>query len=394
MPPFGEDVTLLAELRGTQIVRDARGRPFALFESSYRLESEGPGRVSGRIRGRMMDSVVNVLPTREQFAGCIVGQALGDALGFVVEGQPSIVCRRYVDERLARDRIGGLGRGPFPLGQYSDDTQLARELMQSYAAHGKFDPEDYASRIAAIFSEGRIVGRGRATEEAAGRLARGAPWDEAGTPPPSAGNGSAMRAGPVGLLYYDDFDDVARVAREQGLITHRDDRCSAGAVAIAGAVALALREGPVERLEFLGRLSELTVRVHAPFAEALISLSGWVTLPPEQAVTHISRVGLERKLEEGWGEITPFVMPSVLWSLYSFLKDPEDYWQTIRTAIAVGGDVDTTAAMAGAISGANLGLDAIPHKLARRLTDRGTWGLSELTDLADKCYETKHRQSA
>jgi ADP-ribosylglycohydrolase len=337
---------------------------------------------------------VSVSPRREQFAGCIVGQALGDALGFVVEGQPSTFCRRYVDERLARGGVGGLGRGPFPLGQYSDDTQLARELMQSYAARGGFDPGDYASCIAAIFSEGRIVGRGRATEEAAERLARGVPWDEAGTPPPSAGNGSAMRAGPVGLLYYDDLDDVARVAREQGFITHRDNRCSAGAVAIAGAVALALREGPVERLDFLGRLSELTVRVHAPFADALISLSGWVALPPEQAVAHISRVGLERKLDEGWGEITPFVMPSVLWSLYAFLRSPEDYWQTIRTAIAVGGDVDTTAAMAGAISGAHLGLGAIPRKLARRLTDRGTWGLAELVDLADKCYEIKHRQPA
>lgn len=203
-----------------------------------------------------------------------------------------------------------------------------------------------------------------------------------------------MRAGPVGLLYYDDLDAVVQVAREQGFITHRDDRCSAGAVAVAGAVALALREGPVERLAFLGRLAELTARVHGPFADALMSLSGWVTLPPDEAVRRISRVGLERKIEEGWGEITPFVTPSVLWSLYSFLASPEDYWQTIRTAIAVGGDVDTTAAMAGAISGAHLGLGAIPQGLARRLTDSGTWGLSELADLADKCYEIKHRQPA
>jgi ADP-ribosylglycohydrolase len=264
--------------------------------------------------------------------------------------------------------------------------------MQSYATRGEFDPEDYAGRIASIFSEGRIVGRGRATEEAAERLARGVPWDEAGTPPPSAGNGSAMRAGPVGLLFYDDLDDVAQAAREQGVITHRDTRCSAGAIAIAGAVALALRESPVERLDFLGCLSQLTVRDHAPLAEALVSLSGWVTLPPEQAVTHISKVGLEHKLDEGWGEITPFVLPSVLWSLYSFLRSPEDYWQTIRTAIAVGGDVDTTAAMAGAISGAHLGLAAIPRRPAGRITDQGSWGFPELTDLAGKCYDIKHHQ--
>ncbi len=331
-------------------------------------------------------------PARERFRGCLVGQALGDALGFVVEGQPASFCRRYVEERLEGGKVLTTGRRPYPFGQYSDDTQLARELMQSYAAKGRFDPEDYAGRIAAIFSEGRIVGRGRATEAAAERLAQGVPWDEAGTPPPSAGNGSAMRAGPIGLFFYDDLDGLALAAREQGVITHRDTRCSAGAIAVAGAVALALGEGPVDRLDFLGRLSELTVRVEAPFAEALMSLSGWVALPPEEVVVRISRVGLEGDPEDGWGGISPFVVPSVLWSLYSFLRSPEDYRQTIRTAIAVGGDVDTTAAMAGAISGAHLGLSAIPRKLAEKLTDQGSWGLSGLTDLADECYGVKHGQ--
>ncbi len=49
--------------------------------------------------------------------------------------------------------------------------------------------------------------------------------------------------------------------------------------------------------------------------------------------------------------------------------------------------MDTTAAMAGAISGAYLGLDAIPEHLAFRLTDQGTWGYKELTELANQCYE-------
>ncbi len=179
---------------------------------------------------------------------------------------------------------------------------------------------------------------------------------------------------------------MVRAATEQGIITHRDTRCSAGAIAIAGAVSLALRDSPVERLEFLGKLAELTRPVEAPFAENIRRLSGWVALPAEQAAPHISRVGLEKKLDEGWGEITPFVVPSVLWSLYSFLRSPDDYLETICTAIAVGGDVDTTAAMAGAISGAHVGLGGIPQNLAQRLTDQGTWGYAELVDLARKCH--------
>jgi ADP-ribosylglycohydrolase len=55
----------------------------------------------------------------------------------------------------------------------------------------------------------------------------------------------------------------------------------------------------------------------------------------------------------------------------------------------VGGDVDTTAAMAGAISGAHLGIEAVPPHLCSRLSDRNEWGLSELTELANTCYKVK-----
>jgi hypothetical protein len=53
---------------------------------------------------------------------------------------------------------------------------------------------------------------------------------------------------------------------------------------------------------------------------------------------------------------------------------------------------NTTAAMAGAISGAHRGLAAIPRRLAGRVTDQGSWDFSDLTDLAGKCYDIKHRQ--
>src|SRR5919205_4137546 len=111
------------------------------------------------------------LPTKEQFEGCLIGQCVGDALGFVVEGQPPEVCRGYVEDALDKGQPGDRRRGRYAFGQYSDDSQLARELMQSYVVRGRFDPEDYARRIAAIFVEGRIVGRGQATTQPDLRLA-------------------------------------------------------------------------------------------------------------------------------------------------------------------------------------------------------------------------------
>ena len=332
------------------------------------------------------------MPDERRYSGSLIGQCLGDALGFVVEGEPPEVCREYVERTLKAGRAGEYGRDPFPFGQYSDDSQLTRELLQSYAECRRFDPRDYARRIAISFVEDRIVGRGRATEQAAWRLAAGVPWEEAGTPSPSAGNGSAMRAGPVGLLFFDDPEEMIRAAYDQGRITHRDPRCSAGAIAIAGAVALTVQSEEIEAEQFLSKLVGWSAPVDESVAASLRRLAGWVHLPPEEAVELISGIGWnpDYREEEGQG-ISPFVTTSVLWSLYSFLRSPGDYWETICTAIAVGGDVDTTAAMAGAISGAYLGLDEIPRFLARRVTDQGTWSFDELVELAHLCHRLKAR---
>lgn len=332
------------------------------------------------------------MSVERRYSGSLIGQCLGDALGFIVEGEPPEICRKYVEKTLKAGRVGEYGRTPFPFGQYSDDSQLARELLQSYAECGGFDPREYARRIAMIFVENRIVGRGRATEQAAWRLAAGVPWDEAGTPSPSAGNGSAMRAGPIGLLFFDDPEEMVRTAHNQGRITHRDPRCSAGAVAIAGAVAMAVRGGEIEAGRFLSQLAEWAALFEGSVVDALRQLVEWVPLPPKEAATLVSGIGHNPDYPAEVCGISPFVTTSVLWSLYSFLRSPNDYRETVRTAIAVGGDVDTTAAMAGAISGAYLGLDAIPESWARRVTDRGSWGYDELVGLARRCHELKTRR--
>lgn len=329
-------------------------------------------------------------PRQEQFVGCLIGQCLGDALGFVVEGYPASHCRRYVRDYLAAGRAGEIGRPPFPFGQYTDDSQLARELLQSYLACGGFEPADYAARIAAIFSEGRVVGRGRSTEAAALRLAQGVPWHRAGTPPPSAGNGSAMRAGPIGLLFHDDLEALVQAAHDQGRATHGDPRCSAGAVVIAGAVALTLGARPLDRSALLVELQTLARRFEDELADGLGRMETWLSGPRPEAARQIARTGQRPgDPDDGWDGISPFVVPSVLWAVFAFLSSPEDYWATICTAIEVGGDVDTTAAMAGAISGAYNGVEAVPLPLARRLNDRGTWHHQDLVDLAVACHATK-----
>ena len=331
-------------------------------------------------------------PSKDRLAGSLIGQCLGDALGFVVEGYSSEVCREYVEEILLTDKAGTIGRSPHAFGQYTDDSQLTRELLRSYISCRRFDPADYARHITELFSEQRVVGRGRATTSAAARLANGAAWHEAAEPAPYAGNGAAMRAAPIGWMYPRNDEALIRVAREQARITPSDPRAIAGSVVVAGAVALVLRarSGDLKPDALISTLATWIRPIEPSFAADLDHLHGWRLHEPEDAVWLISRSGrwpgtaeAIGRWPEAEGSISSYVVPSVLWSLYSFLHSPDDYLGAICTAIGGGGDADTTAAMTGAISGAYLGLGAIPSALAERLSDGGTWDYSALLALVD-----------
>lgn len=319
----------------------------------------------------------------DQLAGSLLGQALGDALGFVVEAEPPEVARIYVDDWLRAGKAGLRSHPHFPFGQYSDDTQFARELLRSFEERGDWDAGAFAARLSRLVREGQDVGAGWGTRSAALRLAAGVHWSESGTPAPYAGNGSAMRAGQLGLLFSDERT-ARRVASEQSRITHLDSRCAAGAVAVARAVALAAAREPVDAGTFLETVAASADQEDLSLGAAIRALAGWASLEPAAAARYVHESGLDPG-QSSWQGISAFVTPSVCWSFYAFLRSPDDYWETICTAIAVGGDTDTIAAIAGAISGGRLGLDALPADLLARLTDRGSWGAEALAGLARSC---------
>jgi ADP-ribosylglycohydrolase len=324
---------------------------------------------------------------RSKFVGCILGQALGDALGYPVEGCDEQQCMLHVKRNIQSWFAGETPPVYQWSGQYTDDTQLARELLISLVENKGFDASDYAQRIAGLFRDRLVVGRGIATADAADRLIAGVDWKDSGCPPPDAGNGTAMRAAPVGLFYLNHESEVIETAHLQGWITHQDPRCSVGSIAIAGAVALAVKNEWVGADDYLERLFEMTRGYRCKFADYFLRLIDSLKLPPSDALGQIQSAGVAIGYVSTWPGISPFVIPSVLWSLYSFLSSPDSFHDAICTSIAVGGDVDTTAAMTGAIAGAHLGVESLPGHLLPRINDNGSWGHSELSDLATRCYE-------
>lgn len=323
------------------------------------------------------------VPALGQFRGCLLGLALGDALGAAVEAFPPAVAAAWAGG-LDVGIIPGTGPGGWSFGQVTDDTQLTRELLQSIADESRFVPEAFAARLLALVDSGRLVGGGPATLGAAKQLARGVTWHESGMPSPYAGNGAAMRAGPLGLLYRHDPRHLTRVAVDQARLTHHDSRAIAGAVAIAWAVALASQEGSLEALAFLEGIADAVETIDSGFARSLTQLAGWIPLAPRDAAGYLAAAGLEPETRAGWQGISSYVVSSVCWSLYAFLRHPESWWDSVRIAIAVGGDTDTLAAMTGCIAGARLGGAALPGRHLSRLADRGESLQEPLMSLAER----------
>ncbi len=166
-------------------------------------------------------------PTVEDcLAGALLGLALGDALGFVVEAAPPEDAASYVDGWLRTGRAGERAHPRFPFGQYSDDTQLARALLLGIREAGGWDTAAFARQVAGLFREGRDVGAGPGTRAAAHRLMDGTGWEASGTPAPYAGNGSAMRVAPLGVLFATDVAMLRSAAAAQSWVTHQDPRCA------------------------------------------------------------------------------------------------------------------------------------------------------------------------
>jgi ADP-ribosylglycohydrolase len=161
-----------------------------------------------------------------------------------------------------------------------------------------------------------------------------------------------MRVAPIGYLYQRDLPKLRQVAAASALVTHHHPAAQLGAVAAAFLAKLALDRLPPEEM-----LPALELETHGQvrdFDQALARLEEALEMTsPDAALAHIG---------EGW-----VVEEAVLMALYCFLKSPEDFLATIRRGANTQGDSDSIACIAGGISGAYLGIGALPPAWIGRL---------------------------
>jgi ADP-ribosylglycohydrolase len=318
---------------------------------------------------------------RAAFAGAILGLAVGDALGFPAEfrsraqilaafGPAGLTGPVALHDPAWPDVPAILGKR-HPAGTYSDDTQMTLAVGEALVAAGEGSLDELMGAMAGRFVAWKDApdndrAPGGTCLTGCERLARGVPWREAGVAD-SKGCGSAMRVAPIGLRYGRDRARLLEVARASSLLTHGHDAAVEGAAAAALLVALALEKRPPDEMH-----AEL-VRECAPRSGALAARLAQV---PELLDAEPARALSKAGLGEAW--VAEEAVASALWC---FWRSPEDYAATVLAAVNSDGDSDSIACIAGSVSGAFNGVDAIP-----RGWREGVENAAGLEDLAERLW--------
>jgi ADP-ribosylglycohydrolase len=304
--------------------------------------------------------------------GCVLGAAIGDALG-----GPTEFVRSFgeLERRFGAGGVRGYveywerdGRRFAP---YTDDTQMA-ELVLLTLAWAREQSADldramqYLAKRFVIWSlqpQGGHRAPGNACLAGCRMLAAGDAWYEAGAES-AGGCGSVMRAYPAGLVFWDDAARAEEWALGQSKLTHRAPIAFAACAAMAQATSLCLR-------------GEAPARVLSAMVQAAARHDAGTAHMIEEAVDEAQR-GVEPQVTlqrlQGWA-----AHECIAAAAYVFARHFDSFGDAVLEGANTPGDSDSIATLVGALVGARLGVDAIPEPWVTEL-ERS----EELSSLAER----------
>ncbi len=293
---------------------------------------------------------------RDKYTGCMLGAAIGDALGKQNEGinRTDILNRGYVTN-YGKAPAGCPGE-KLRAGQYTDDTEQMLVLAQSIIECNGFDIDDFASRIAkwgadALIDPVRKSLVGPSSTAAVARLNSGISWKKSGSNIPSCG--SAMRVAPIGL-FYKDLDEIESNAAFSSLPTHNSNGAIAGAVAVAIGVRCTLLE--LDCLDIVKETCTRASNYDVDLARKIELSFAKKDASPEEVYAEL-----------GTSYIVYETVPCAFYCFSRYFDEPET---AIIEAVNAGGDTDSIACITGALCGALHGAAFFPEKWRNGLENK------------------------
>lgn len=307
----------------------------------------------------------DLVATLDQIQGCLLGLSLGDALGAPFEGG--------ILERLLWRLIGSTRQGQM---RWTDDTQMSIDVIESFLRKGVIDPDDLALTFAKSYRWSR--GYGPQAAKVLRRIAKGADWrvaNRSGFASGSYGNGAAMRAPIVGLIFASQPAKLLEATALTASITHAHPLGVEGAVLLAQVTASILLGATP--LDVIG---DGTARCSLePFTSRLAIARKWL-----ESGGNVATADVRRQLGNGIA-----AQASCVTAIYLALRFRDQPFLHLQRFVAdLGGDADTIGAMAGALWGAANGFAMLPAAELGRLEQRDKL-LSLATSLHQRVSEAE-----
>ncbi len=316
--------------------------------------------------------------------GCLLGVAIGDAMGAPTTFMsPKEIREKYgfVETFIEPGKDHPI-HGGFKAGQVTDDPEMTLLVAESIIRRGKVDTECYVEHLLEWTRKRKDVLQsnylGPSTRSALMRLLQGESVEEAGRH--GITNGCAMKISPVGIVNRGKkIDKVVKDVYKICIPTHGTNIALAAATAVASAISVAFGEdADVEtvidatlrgahegrRLGFKYPAASVEKRI-----ELALKLTERATSIEEVCATLYDYIGTVLLANES--------IPSAIAIVRIADGNP---LRAITMAVNCGGDADTIASIAGAISGALHGAKAFPRSLARTVEEVNNLNLEEVAE--------------
>ena len=282
----------------------------------------------------------------DKFKGCMLGAAVGDALGMPNEStSPNLQKMRYGYRRAFK----GHPNAELDPGQYTDDTQIMI-LAGTLLADGRFNEERYASALKEFYARGSMRFPDGSIAAACEHMLRDDPTS-AGVKSTTAG--CLSLAVPFALSYPCIYESVERAVRACN-VTHTHPAAHAAVATLTVLLSYALNDtgDAIARAEKKATAEDeiLGGRIRNAL---MLAREGTDT---ETAVLKIGH------------DVSVFqTLPLAFFLISRYQEHPPDL---LTVAANVGGNTDTIALVCGAYIGAKYGTGGIPDDLIEGLEDR------------------------
>ncbi len=349
---------------------------------------------------------MNESPERliDKYRGCLIGGAVGDALGYAVEFMHEASIKKHFGEQGIVDYalIDGVA-------QISDDTQMTlftanglllgttrgmtRGIMGKYSDYIAFCYKDWLQTQVSdypldekypyswLVNVPELFDRrapGNTCLSALSSFCRGVKGTIEEPINTSKGCGGVMRVAPIGIYFGGkriSIQEVDMIAAETAAITHGHDLGYIPAAALVHIIHLVSHDKDITLLNAVNDMIETMPRLF-PEAKHIKDFTELMRLAVDLAQSDDSDIDAIHKLGEGW-----VAEETLAIAIFCTLRYSTDFQKAIVAAVNHNGDSDSTGAVAGNILGAYLGMSAIPQKYIDNLELR-----SVILELADDLY--------